>query len=67
LSLPHLSCSFFCVAFFHFQQVKILETYFGAEEEEDEGIAPEANAQSFGFGTGAPPPSGGFNFGGAIN
>ena len=46
--------------------MKILETYFGAEEEEDEGLAPEANAQSFGFGTAAPP-SGGFDFGGAIN
>jgi importin subunit alpha-1 len=43
--------------------VKILETYFGAEEEEDDALAPEANAQSFGFG-GAAPPAGGFNFGG---
>jgi hypothetical protein len=44
-------------------QVKILETYFGAEEEDDEALAPDATAQAFGFGTAAPP-AGGFNFGG---
>jgi hypothetical protein len=49
--------------------VKILETYFGAEEEEDGVIVPEllSGGQAYGFGG---PPSGGapqFNFGGAPN
>jgi importin subunit alpha-1 len=40
--------------------VKILETYFGAEEEDDQ-VAPQANGQQFAFGA-QPPAAGGFNF-----
>lgn len=53
----------------------MLETYFGAEEEEDEGMTPAVandGAQfTFGAGGGMPPggapgtPGGGFSFGGA--
>mmetsp|Transcript_4872 Transcript_4872/g.7280 ORF Transcript_4872/g.7280 Transcript_4872/m.7280 type:complete len:561 (-) Transcript_4872:390-2072(-) len=50
------------------KSVKILETYFGAEEE-DEAIAPQQADGQFAFGAPAPgfggpqPPGGGFNFG----
>ena len=40
--------------------VKILETYFGAEEEDDQ-VAPQANGQQFAFGA-QPPAPGAFNF-----
>jgi hypothetical protein len=50
--------------------VKVLETYFGAEEEDDAGIAPEvvtsaSGGQQFYFGNnagGAAPQDGGFHF-----
>ena len=46
--------------------VKILETYFGAEEE-DEQVAPQTQGQQFAFGGVAQPPGGGgFNFGGPM-
>ena len=37
--------------------VHLLETYFGAEEEEDENLAPNATSSGFAFGLAAPPPS----------
>eukprot|EP00741_Cyanophora_paradoxa_P024054 tig00021721_g23229.t1 len=45
--------------------VKILETYFGLEEEEDANVAPQmdTSATTFQFGGGAAMPQGGFNFG----
>lgn len=58
------------------QALKLLERYFGVEDEEDNGIAPLVadGAQQFSFGQqppaqggesafGAPPGQGGFNFG----
>lgn len=47
--------------------VKVLETYFGAEEEDDSQIAPEVvtgagGGQQFHFGGGNAPAGGGFNF-----
>lgn len=46
--------------------VKILETYFAAEEEEDGVIAPELMSGGQAYGFGGPPQGGapGFNFGG---
>lgn len=57
------------------QALKLLERYFGVEDEEDTGIAPalDDGAQQFSFGQqpppqgadtafGAPPAKGGFNF-----
>ena len=45
--------------------IKILETYFGVDDEEDVNIAPAADGAQFGFG--AAPAAGGaqqhFNFG----
>ena len=35
--------------------VHLLETYFGAEEEEDENLAPNATSSGFAFGLAAPP------------
>ncbi|CAI7931342.1 unnamed protein product [Closterium sp. NIES-54] len=46
--------------------VKILETYFGLDEDEDQQLAPQvdANQQTYAFGESQPmAPSGGFNFG----
>ncbi|CAI5513530.1 unnamed protein product [Closterium sp. Naga37s-1] len=46
--------------------VKILETYFGLDEDEDQQLAPQvdANQQTYAFGESQPMvPSGGFNFG----
>ncbi len=42
--------------------VRVLETYFGAEEEAETGIAPAVaeGGQQYGFG-GGPAPMGGFN------
>jgi importin subunit alpha-6/7 len=51
------------------RSVKMLETYFGGEEEEDSAINPEVVSgadghQQFAFGAPqAPPGSGGFKFG----
>lgn len=45
--------------------VKILETYFAAQEDEDQNIAPAIDASQGTFSFGAPPsnlPKGGFNF-----
>jgi len=45
--------------------IKILETYFGMEDDEDQNLAPQidANAQQYQFGAPAAAPAGGFNFG----
>ena len=47
--------------------VKIMETYFGLEEEEDQNLAPrmDAGGGTYAFGGGPPqgPPAGGFSFG----
>ena len=47
--------------------VKIMESYFGLEEEEDQNLAPEIDERSgaYAFGGGATPavPQGGFSFG----
>ena len=47
--------------------VRIMETYFGLEDEEDQNLAPrmDAAAGTYAFGGGAPPgpPAGGFSFG----
>lgn len=61
---------------FLIQALKLLERYFGVEDEEDNGIAPivAEGAQQFTFGQqqpqqggenafGPPPGQGGFNFG----
>mmetsp|Transcript_33875 Transcript_33875/g.61566 ORF Transcript_33875/g.61566 Transcript_33875/m.61566 type:complete len:546 (-) Transcript_33875:52-1689(-) len=46
--------------------VKLLEAYFGAEEEEDAAIAPAAQGDTFSFGAPAAAPGQGFNFGGGV-
>ena len=44
--------------------VHLLETYFGAEEEEkDETLAPNATSSGFAFGLAAPPAVGATAFG----
>ena len=47
--------------------IKILETYFGVDDEEDVNIAPAADGAQFGFGVATGPAAGGaqqpFNFG----
>lgn len=46
------------------KSIKILETYFGIEEEEEmTNIAPSTEDGQFGFGMGGSQPQGGFNFG----
>lgn len=48
--------------------VKILETYFGLEEEDDQNVAPAVDTQRSAYSFGAPQaalPPGGFSFGGA--
>ena len=43
--------------------VHLSETYFGAEEEEDENLAPNATSSGFAFGLAAPPAVGATAFG----
>ena len=43
--------------------VHLLEEYFGAEEEEDENLAPNATSSGFAFGLAAPPAVGATAFG----
>lgn len=46
------------------KSVKILETYWLEEEEEEEGMAGDASQSAFNFGSVDPPaPDGGFKFG----
>lgn len=48
--------------------VKILETYFGLEDDEDQNVAPAVDTQRSAYAFGAPQtalPPGGFSFGGA--
>jgi len=50
----------------YLKAVKLLETYFGAEEDEDDALTPGVSSTG-GFAFGAsppPPPGGGYNFGG---